>query len=96
MGDDLREGKPNLSLIYLMEHGTPEQRALVRNYIEHGDETHFDEILLVITSSGALDYTMQEARKAAQRARDHLAGLPDSQFKSALLNLCTFAVDRNP
>ena len=95
VGDDLREGKATLPLIYLMEHGTPEQRTLVRNCIEHGDETHFDEILGAITSSGALDYTMQEARKAAQRAIDNLSDLPDSQFKDALLNLCTFAVDRN-
>jgi octaprenyl-diphosphate synthase len=95
VGDDLREGKPTLPLIYLMENGTPKQRELVRSCIENGDETHFDEILAAITSSGALDYTMQEAMKAAQRATDALSGLPDSQFKQALLNLSVFAVDRN-
>jgi octaprenyl-diphosphate synthase len=30
VGDDLREGKPTLPLIYLMENGTAEQRELVR------------------------------------------------------------------
>jgi octaprenyl-diphosphate synthase len=29
VGDDLREGKPTLPLIYLMENGTAEQRELV-------------------------------------------------------------------
>ena len=95
VGDDLREGKPTLPLIYLMENGTPEQCMLVRSCIENGDETHFDEILAAITSSGALDYTMQEASKAAQRATDALSGMPDSQFKASLLNLSRFAVDRN-
>lgn len=95
VGDDLREGKPTLPLIYLMENGTPEQKALVRSCIENGDEQHFNEILAAITSSGALDYTRREAEKAAQRAATAIAALPNSQFKDSLLQLSAFAVDRN-
>jgi octaprenyl-diphosphate synthase len=95
VGDDLREGKPTLPLIYLMQHGTPEQRDLVRRCIEHGDEQHFDEILLAITTSGALEYARQQAQKAAHLAIASLVGVPNSQFKDSLLELCTFAVDRN-
>ncbi|AMO97376.1 polyprenyl synthetase family protein [Collimonas fungivorans] len=95
VGDDLREGKPTLPLIYLMEHGSAEQRALVRSCIENGDEQHFDEILAAITSSGALNYTRHEAEKASQRAAAAISGLPNSQFKDSLLQLSVFAVDRN-
>lgn len=95
VGDDLREGKPTLPLIYLMENGTGAQRDLVRACIEHGDEKHFDEILIAITASGALDYTKREAEKAAHRASASIAMLPDSQFKDSLLQLSAFAVDRN-
>ena len=95
VGDDLREGKPTLPLIYLMSHGTPAQRELVRSCIENGDEQHFDEILAAITSSGALDYTRREAEKSAQRAAAAIADLPNSQFKDSLLQLSVFAVDRN-
>ncbi|RJG27058.1 octaprenyl diphosphate synthase [Massilia cavernae] len=94
VGDDLREGKPTLPLIYLMENGTEEQRQLVRSCIEQGDEQHFDAILAAVTSSGALDYTRREAETAARRAAEAVAGLPDSVFKQSLLQLCTFAVDR--
>jgi octaprenyl-diphosphate synthase len=95
VGDDLREGKPTLPLIYLMENGTPEQRELVRACIEKGDEQHFDAILAAITSSGALDYTRRAAETAARRAAEAVAGLPDSVYKQSLLQLCVFAVDRN-
>jgi octaprenyl-diphosphate synthase len=95
VGDDLREGKPTLPLIYLMENGTAEQRELVRNCIEQGDEQNFDAVLAAVTSSGALDYTRREAEVAAARAADAIADLPDSEFKHNLLQLCTFAVDRN-
>ncbi|MGH8807969.1 MAG: polyprenyl synthetase family protein, partial [Noviherbaspirillum sp.] len=95
VGDDLREGKPTLPLIYLMRHGTPDQRALVRACIERGDEEHFDDILKAITGSGALDYTKGEAEKAAQRAAESISAAPHSQFKDSLLQLCAFAVTRN-
>jgi octaprenyl-diphosphate synthase len=95
VGDDLREGKPTLPLIYLMENGSDEQQALVRACIENGDESHFNEILEAVTSSGALEYTKQEAEKAASRAAASISALPDSQFKQSLLQLCSFAVDRN-
>ena len=95
VGDDLREGKPTLPLIYLMENGTPQQRELVRSCIEQGDEQHFDAILAAITSSGALDYTRRAAEIAASRASTAIASLPDSDYKQSLLQLCSFAVDRN-
>lgn len=95
VGDDLREGKPTLPLIYLIEHGTPEQRALVRSCIESGDEVHFDQVLLAVTSSGALTYAKEQAEAAARRAAASLDGLPNSQAKNSLLELSTFAVDRN-
>jgi len=95
VGDDLREGKPTMPLIYLMEHGTEEQRQLVRACIESGDEQHFDTILAAITTGGALDYTRREAQVAAQRAIDAIAAMPDSRYKDSLLQLARFAVDRN-
>jgi octaprenyl-diphosphate synthase len=95
VGDDLREGKPTLPLIYLMEHGTSDQRELVRTCIEQGDEQHFDAVLAAVTSSGALDYTRREAETAARRAAESIADLPDSIYKDRLLQLCRFAVDRN-
>ncbi len=95
VGDDLREGKPTLPLIYLMRNGTEQQRQLVRTCIENGDESHFNDILQAITECGALDYTKRQAELAAQRASNAIAVLKDSQFKESLLKLSTFAVDRN-
>lgn len=95
VGDDLREGKPTLPLIFVMQHGKPEQRALVRSCIENGDEQHFDAILSAISESGALAYTRDKAAAAAQLAAESISHLPASQFKDSLLQLCAFAVSRN-
>ncbi len=37
-GDDLREGKPTLPLIYLLEHGSNEEKLLVREAIEQNQD----------------------------------------------------------
>lgn len=95
LGDDLREGKPTLPLIYLMQHGTGEQRALVRQCIETGDERQFEQVLHAVTTSGALDYARRSAEAAATRAASAISGIPDSQFKESLLDLSAFAIDRN-
>jgi octaprenyl-diphosphate synthase len=95
VGDDLREGKPTLPLIYLMQHGTEAQRILVRTCIETGDEANFGAVLAAVTESGALAYTRQQAIGAARKASDTIIRLPAGDFKNSLLHLCAFAVDRN-
>ena len=95
VGDDLREGKPTLPLIYLLQNGTDAQRALVRDCIAHGDEAHFDEILSAITQSGALEYTRTRAAEASQRAIEAIARIPESRYKEALTELAVFSVSRN-
>ena len=95
VGDDLREGKPTLPLIYLLQHGTAQQRELVRACIAEGDEAHFDEILTAITQSGALEYTRQKAELASQQASAAIADIPPGPYRGALLALSAFAVRRN-
>lgn len=95
VGDDLREGKPTLPLIYLMKHGTEDERALVKACIEEGDESKFDAILSAITQSGALAYTKEQADQAAARAANAIVALPDSPYKQALQDLAYLAVNRN-
>jgi octaprenyl-diphosphate synthase len=95
VGDDLREGKPTLPLIYLLQNGSDTERALVRDCIAHGDEAHFDDILSAITQSGALEYTRKKATEASERATDAIRHLPESAYKHALMELAVFAVSRN-
>jgi octaprenyl-diphosphate synthase len=93
-GDDLREGKPTLPLIYLIERGTPEQSALAREAIEQGGTDRFDTIFEAITRSGALDHTLDCAKQEAQAAAAAISSFPDSIFKESLLELCSYSTAR--
>ena len=94
LGDDLAEGKPTLPLIHVMQHGTPEQAALVRGAIEHGGRDDFAAVLAAIQDSGALAETLRYAQAEAKLAIEAISVLPPSNFKDALLQLSDFAVRR--
>ncbi len=94
LGDDLAEGKPTLPLIYVMQHGTPEQAATVRHAIEVGGRDDFDKVITAIRDSGALNYARSAAQREADLAQASIGCLGYSNYKEALLQLCLFAVDR--
>ena len=95
VGDDLREGKPTLPLIHLMQHGSELERSLVRQAIEQGETQEFDRILRAVQQSGALEYARDRAAdetRAAQAALDHF---PASAFKDTLAQIAASALNRD-
>ncbi|WP_444923507.1 octaprenyl diphosphate synthase [Microbulbifer sp. DLAB2-AF] len=95
VGDDLAEGKPTLPLIYTMANGSQNQAALVKEAIEQRSAAKLVEIVEAIEACGALDYTMERARAAVEDAKTQLDFLPESDQKTALQQLASFAVERN-
>lgn len=94
VGDDLREGKPTLPLIRVMEVGTHSQKELVKQAIEKG-EADFDAVAQAIHDTDALEHAQRSAVAEADMARRALDVFPDSVAKTALLAFCTFATDRD-
>jgi octaprenyl-diphosphate synthase len=95
LGDDLAEGKPTLPLIHVMQHGAPEDAALVRQAIEQGGRDAFSDVLAAVRRSGSLAHARHVAEGEAARAADAISGLPASQYKDSLLQLSAFAVSRS-
>jgi len=96
-GDDLREGKPTLPLIRVLEVGTDTERALVREAIENANGERFDEILAAVRRTGALDYARQKAIDEAGLARAAMASIGSAlpgPHADALSQLARLAVER--
>ncbi len=94
-GDDLAEGKPTLPLIYAMRVGSASEVQIIRTAIENGDLDKLDEILSIVTTTGAITYANKVAKKASSAAIEALAPLPESIYKSALCDLAVFSTARS-
>jgi octaprenyl-diphosphate synthase len=97
-GDDLREGKPTLPLIYLLNEGSEAQKAMAARAIEQideCDEEFFQEVMHAVKSSGALDYTIAKAESKATQAKNCLASFPDNPSTQALFQLCDYSLSRS-
>jgi octaprenyl-diphosphate synthase len=97
-GDDLREGKPTLPLIYLLEHGTETQKKLVRSAIEQAEELPedlFQQVYSAIMESKAIAYTQEAAEREARLAKEALACFPKNEATQSLLDLCDYSLKRS-
>lgn len=95
IGDDLREGKPTMPLIYLRDHGSEAEKAMVRAAISSETEPAIEPIIDALTHSGALEYTRECARREGELAAQAISDFADSRFKQTLINLCAFSATRS-
>jgi octaprenyl-diphosphate synthase len=94
LGDDLREGKTTLPLIFAMQRGTAAQSALVRAAIEAGDTAQLGKIVEIVRETGALDASRAAAAAEAQRAISALDGFATNSHASGLLQLAAQLLER--
>jgi len=94
-GDDLAEGKPTLPLIFARERCNEKERELLDAAISNGGVDDLEPILVIIRKSGSLDSAMDVAKTQAVEARQAIAVLPESPWRTALEQLADYSVSRN-
>jgi octaprenyl-diphosphate synthase len=96
IGNDLREGKVTLPLIYLLQRCGREEAQKVRSVLEDGgfNSAGFSEILDLIDRYNTLQAARKKAQEFAQKAKRCLETFPDTPYKDALRSLPDFMLDR--
>jgi octaprenyl-diphosphate synthase len=96
-GNDLREGKLTLPLIYLVENGRPEYIEMIRTVIHDQAYRHVDRagFVRVLEEEGVLEQARMKAREYAARAQTNLETLPESIYRQALADVTWFSVERS-
>jgi len=95
-GDDFREGKMTLPVIFAYARGNADERRFWEHAIagfrtEDEDLAHATDL---IRRHGAVEATRERARHFAERACDALSIFPDSRARQAMVEAARFAVSR--
>ena len=96
VGDDFREGKMTLPVIRALERASDEERAFWRRVIVEREQDDLDlqRAVSALRRTGALDETIQMARRFSVEAIEALDIFPRSELRDCLQNLAAFVVSR--
>ncbi len=94
-GDDFREGKVTLPIVFAREAGDDSERTFWRRVISgERSEDDFHRAVALIRRHDGIALTLQAARDHAARAKAALEILPANAYREALADLPDFVVDR--
>ncbi|HDN96120.1 MAG: polyprenyl synthetase family protein [Thermoplasmata archaeon] len=93
VGSDIREGKK--TLIYLYAYKNSEDKQWLKNYgKEDASKEEIDEIIKFFEEVGAIEYAKNKAMEFANKAKEALNVLRESEAKEKLAEMAEFAVKR--
>jgi octaprenyl-diphosphate synthase len=96
VGDDFREGKITLPVVFAYRRGSDQERAFWQRVLERAEivDGDLEKATGYLKAHHAIDDTIERARHFGDVARDALAPFPDSPYKSALLEVVDFSIER--
>jgi octaprenyl-diphosphate synthase len=97
VGNDLREGKVTLPLIYALESAEPEERRLVETVLADGnyDQVPFGKILQILHRHSGVERARERAQSFTEKARAIILEFPDSLYRRALRSVTDLVTDRD-
>ena len=95
-GNDIREQKLTLPIIYVLNNCSKEIRKELINIIKNHNESkkHIKRAVDIVINNGGIDYAHKQMNKFAKKALNLLSDIPESEYKSALIELVNYTINR--
>ena len=95
-GNDLREGKITLPLLYAITHHNDEENARMRTLLDNDslDSTTIDTLINYAKSHGGIEYAQERMQQMRNEAVAILNTLPHSSAQEALVTLLDYTISR--
>ena len=96
-GNDVRDGKITLPLIYALKNSNEKDRAEIVKLIEDKNFTdeNINKIMQFARDFGGLEYAGLMMNEYKQKALNELSGFPEGEVKKALQNYMDFVTERD-
>ena len=97
VGNDLREGKVTLPLIYALEQASESERCLAETALRDGDYERipFEKVRQMIEDRGGFLRAQQRATAFTEKSRELVSVFPESPYQRALLAITDLITDRD-
>jgi len=97
VGNDLKEKKMTLPLLHALENGESSFSKKIIKSIKNEKLTKSDinYIISFVKEYGGVDYTENLANKYIQNSKALLSSFPESKYKTALIDLGEFVINRS-
>jgi len=94
---DIKEGRITLPLIYTLKNDGRANRKIIREILSQKDfgKDSQKEILKILKSNGAFEYTYERAKEFTQRSKKIISQFPQSINRDSLILLPDFILTRN-
>jgi len=95
VGNDLREGKVTLPLIYALQNGgSPQKSEIVSLLSEKLENGEVEKVARIILEAGGVEYAQKKALEYGQKAFSLLGDLTSTEYKKSLEEVARFAACR--
>lgn len=95
VGNDLKEGKVTLPLIYTLKHSDKATKKKMLDILENDfNSQDFARIQEIVKGNGGLQYAKSKAEEFGKRALSSLSALKETEYKDSLKRLVEFARER--
>ncbi len=95
-GNDLKQNKITLPLIYAINKNGNINSSKLQNFIDKNKtEKDVDEIKNLVINSGGVDYARERANEFIEKALSIVAPFPESDFKKSLEDIVQFVAVRS-
>lgn len=96
-GNDMKEGKLTLPLIYALNHSNDEYMQKLAHKVKSGEisDDEIDELVSFTRSNGGIEYAEHVMNTFANKAKDVISSYPDGEIKSSLMMYVDYVIKRD-
>lgn len=95
-GIDIKEQKMTLPLIYVLNNCSKKEKSWVINSVKNHnkDKIRVKEVIAFVKQNGGLEYAIEKMKQFQKEALLLLDQYPESEFKSSLILMVNYVIDR--